>query len=95
MPKQSLARRKFKLRNDEKYNRKCQNCTRSLSFTEVDEYFQNKGREDVLEELNLGDQDDSCYFPGDSVNFKMTKRIRCPNCKEWIENIKLDVNAEG
>ena len=90
------ARRKIEKRNDNDYTRECEHCTREISFTEVNNYFQGKkGQEHVLDELNDGDYTDNCIFPGDSVNENITTAMPCPNCKGSIENIELEVRAEG
>ena len=90
------ARSKIEERNDNDYTRECEHCTREISFTEVDNYFQNKrGQESVLDELNDGDYTDDCLFRGDSVNVNITTTMPCPNCKGLIENIEIEVRAEG
>lgn len=90
------ARSKIEERNDNDYTRECEHCTREISFTEVNNYFQGKkGQEHVLDELNDGDYTDNCIFPGDTVNENITTTMPCPNCKGRIENIEIEVRAEG
>ena len=87
--------REIQIKNNEEYTRECEHCTREISFTEVNNYFQSKkGQEHVLDVLNDGDYTDNCLFPGDSVNEKITTTMPCPNCKGWIENIELEVHAK-
>ena len=89
------ARSKIEEKKDKEYTRECEHCTREISFTEVDNYFQNKeGKERVLDELNDGDYTDNCIFPGNSVNEIITTTMPCPNCKGCIEKIELRVQGE-